>query len=175
MFRKRNVIAQLAIINIVLFAANCVANTFTQSKSVTTATIAQDGFYCLWGRGNYHGWCSKPSPDSGDGSVHAEWSLPFDLTAMPRGSSVTFAGLNTSWTINAPLIYPALWSYPFGTFPGSSRQPIKYMTPGVYAQLTRLAFSDGPLDSFPTPTPPNPHSPDLLGVRVSRPAQTCSH
>jgi hypothetical protein len=161
---KRTLIAFGAFITISLFASVAGANTFTQTKSATTPTISQDGFYCLWGRGNYHGWCSKPSPDAGDGTVHAELSVTFDLSTMPRGSSVTFAWLNPSWTINAPTIYPALWSYPLNTFPGSSRQPIKYMTPGAVGTLTRLVFSDGYTYSLSAVSTQNPASLDLVGL-----------
>src|ERR1035437_2400344 len=145
------------------FAPLLEANSFTQSKSASTST-SQYGQYRLWGYGNYHGWSQLPSPNPyGDGYNYAEWTLTYDLSRLPRKISVTSAMINASWTINAPTVYPAVISYPTRG-PGSSRQPIKYMSPAVAGWLTRIVFNDGYTYWFPGPPRQNPNSINLVGL-----------
>ncbi len=143
------------------------ATTFTQVKTTTTSA-SQQGFYYLWAYGNAHNWAAGglPSPNPrGDGLNYAEWMLTFDLSQLPRGSSITSAVLNASWTIKAPTIFPALWSWsPLNAVPTSSRQPIKYMTVDSAGWLTRLVFSDGFTYQFSGSPRQNPNSLNLLSL-----------
>lgn len=144
-----------------VFSAIATGDTITESQSATTS-VSQDGFYQLWRSGNSHAWLGTPSPDAGDGYAYGNWSLDYDISAMPKSSSVTSASINASWSIDAPTVYPALWNYPFGAIPWD--QPIKYMTPEASGWLSELTFSDGYTYWFPGPPRQNPTSLDLLAL-----------
>src|SRR5438093_1375563 len=91
----------------IMFATVLIADSITESQSNTTSTW-QDGKYQLWDYGNSHGWLDTPSPNAGDGYNYGYWVLPFNLSGMPRGSSVTYAAIDASWIIEEPIIYPAV-------------------------------------------------------------------
>lgn len=142
------------------FSATIHASTITESAS-GSASVSQTGEYCLYASGNSHGWCQGPSPAPyHDGYNYGDWNLTFNL---PAASAVTSATIADSWTINAPLVYPAVIQYPFGAIPWD--QPIKYMSPATAGWLSEIAFSDGYTYWFPAPEPrQNPNSINLAAL-----------
>jgi YVTN family beta-propeller protein len=118
-----------------------------QLKQTVTDKIAQTGHYKLESYGNTHGWVGvspDPNPRGNNWDYH-RWELVFDL---PQNGDVAEAAIDLSWVADAPVINPALSSYPLGAIP-QARQPIKYMQPGVAAWIEKLAFSDGFTYTFP--------------------------